>query len=103
MRASRVRGIALGSSLALAAGACSSGKGSSSSGPPNPTQDSDGIAEAITIDSIAAFQTLKVPLASGGNPADHGRVPIVAGRDLLLRVYVTPDQSFTASKTITAR
>ncbi len=102
MRASLVWGMAFGSSLALSLGACGS-KGKSSGSSSDPTKDTDGIAEGITISAIASFQTLKVPLAEGGSPADHGRVPIVAGRDLLMRVYVTPDSSFSPGKTVTAR
>jgi hypothetical protein len=102
MRASLIW-VAVGSLASLAVAACGSSKSKSgSNGPPDPTQLSDPLAAGLTITSIAGFQTLKIPLAAGGNPADHGRVPIVAGRDLLVRVYVTPDSTFTAGKTITA-
>jgi hypothetical protein len=103
MRASLVW-VAVGSlATTLALGACGSSKSKSGSGQPDPTQLSDPLAAGIAISAIAGFQTLKVPLASAGSPADHGRVPIVAGRDLLVRVYVTPDDTFTSGKTITAR
>ncbi len=47
------------------------------------------------------MQALKVPLAKDGHPADRGLVPLVAGRDALARLYVTPEHAFPPA--ITAR
>lgn len=70
--------------------------------PPDPTSLSEPVAAGITLSEVALFQTLKVPLAKDGAATPGGRVPIVAGRDALLRVYVQPGQGWSA-KSVTAR
>ncbi|CAN5228714.1 hypothetical protein BH09MYX1_BH09MYX1_12100 [soil metagenome] len=85
----------------LALVACGS---SSSTQDGDPTALTEPLATGITISEIAMFQALKVPLAKDGAVADPGSIPlpIVAGRDGLMRIYVTPDAGF-APKSITAR
>jgi hypothetical protein len=86
--------------LAPALAAC----GSSSDAVNDPTALTQPVVTGLTINEIAMFQSLKVPLAKDGQVADRGSIPlpIVAGRDALLRIYVTPDAGFTP-KPVTAR
>lgn len=80
------------------------GCGSSSGSDGDPTALTQPVATGITISEIAMFQSLKVPLAKDGAVADRGSIPlpIVASRDGMMRIYVTPDAGF-APKAITAR
>jgi hypothetical protein len=55
----------------------------------------------VTLAEISLYQAVKRPLMRGGAPA-MSDVPIVAGRDALVRVFVTTDASFTG-KPLTAR
>ena len=91
--------VAIASALALGLGC-----GSSSSNADDPTALTQPIATGITINEIAIFQALKIPLAKDGEVADRGAIPlsVIAGRDAMLRIYVTPDAGFGA-KPITAR
>jgi hypothetical protein len=83
-------------------GACSSGGGEPGAEPPDPTNLSEPIATGIALSEVAVFQSLKVPLARDGAAAASGRVRLVAGRDALLRVYVTPGPGWSA-RPVTAR
>src|SRR5512143_1234152 len=88
-------GLAL--SVTLAALSACSGAGSS-----DPTALTQPLAQNITIDEIAILQTLKVPIMQAGAPADRGRLPLIAMRDSVLRVYVTPGDGWSPHS-ITAR
>ncbi|MBK6462617.1 MAG: hypothetical protein IPF92_16640 [Myxococcales bacterium] len=85
----------------VALAACSS-EGEPAGGPADPTSLSEPIATGIAIAEVAMFQSLKFPLANAGAAAPSGRVPLVAGRDALLRVYVKPEAGWSA-KPVTAR
>ena len=85
----------------LLAAACGSGGGSSGN-PADPTVLSQPLASGLTLTEVAFMQTLKVSIAKDGQPADRGRVPLVAGRDALVRLYVTPDGGWVP-KAVTAR
>ncbi len=78
--------------------------GSSSSSGDDPTALTQPVATGLTINEVAIFQSLKIPLAKDGQVADRGSIPlsVVAGRDAMLRIYVTPDAGFGA-KPVTAR
>jgi len=75
-------------SSALAAFACSGGSSE------DPTALSQPLAQNISISEIAILQTLKVPVMQDGDVADRGDIPLVAGRDSVLRVYVQPEAQF---------
>jgi hypothetical protein len=75
---------------------------SSSSEPSDPTALTAPIAQNVTISEIAILQALKVPVMQGGTPADRGTLPLVAQRDSILRVYVTPESGFSPHS-LTAR
>ncbi len=62
---------------------------------PDPTALSDGLAQNISISEIAIMQVLKVPVMQNGQAADRGTIPLIAKRDGLLRVYVTPGDGFS--------
>jgi len=91
--------IGLSFTVLLAAACGSSG---STGNPADPTVLSQPVAVGLTLSEVAFMQTLKVPIAKDGQPADRGRVPLVAGREALVRLYVTPDASWSA-KVVTAR
>ncbi len=88
--------------LALLLASCSSATDAPPEATPDPTVLSQPIATGLKIEELALMQNLKVPVAKGGQPAPRGRVQLVAGRDALLRVYVTLDAGW-APKPITAR
>lgn len=67
---------------------------------PNPPPSSQ-LAERLSITEIAIFQGVKVSLAKGGAKTATRNAPIVAGRDGLVRVYVTPETGY-APREITA-
>ncbi len=80
---------------------------------PDTHQLSADLAEHLTISEVASFQSLKVPLARDGVHVPHARwekiwgataaeVPVVAGRDTLLRIYVKPEAGW-APALVTAR
>ena len=84
----------------LLAAAC--GSSGTSGNPADPTALSQPVAVGLTLTEVAFMQTLKVPIAKDGQPADRGSLPLVAGRDALVRLYVAPDASWSA-KAVTAR
>ncbi len=75
---------------------------SSASAPVDPTVLSAPVAQNITINEIAILQALKVPVMQGGNVADRNGMPLVALRDSVLRIYVTPGNDWTPHQ-LTAR
>lgn len=64
----------------------------------------EGIALNIDLDEIAVYQTVKIPVMSGGAEVDVGeRVSdVVAGRDTLVRAFVSPGPGWTP-RTLSAR
>lgn len=80
--------------------------GSGSTGPKEPPTDltpcpacggsvktpalPQGLVQDVTINEIAFFQSLKVPVMKDGQPADRGKMPITPKRDTFVRMYVTP-------------
>src|SRR5262249_33949416 len=58
-------------------------------------------APGVTISEVALYQAVKVDLMIDGKPAPAS-IPITAGRDALLRVFLKTDASFTG-KALTAR
>jgi hypothetical protein len=69
--------------------------------PPVPPPPSAALADGITISEIALFQGVRVTLAQGGAKSATRAMPVVAGRDGRMRVYVTPSTGF-APKALTA-
>ncbi len=55
------------------------------------------LAPNLAIEEIALYQGVKVPLATGLEPAP-GNTPIVAGRPGLIRVFVAPQVGFTQNE-----
>src|SRR4051812_42889498 len=86
-----------GATGAAAAGAgmggsvATSGK-SSSSGPPPPMMVA---AQGVTLQEIAVYQGVKRSLMKAGSPGTG--VPVVEGRDALVRLFVTTDASYNNS------
>ena len=60
------------------------------------------IASDIAITDIAAYQTVRVGLVSNGQAVTNPAAPVVARKDVLVRVFVQPSASFQ-SRSITAR
>jgi Peptidase M66 len=71
--------------------------GSSSDETPHPAPP---LASGVHVGDVSLYQAVKVPLALAGQPV-ASNVPVVAGRDGLLRVMVEPEPGFEP-RTITA-
>lgn len=52
------------------------------------------LAQGVSIAQVAVYQTLKVPLMNGGTPASSA-IPLVAGKEALLRVFFHLDAGWT--------
>jgi hypothetical protein len=59
-----------------------------------PTSVPTPLAQGLHLTQIASYQTLKATLMQDGNAVDTPQVPLIAGRPLRLRVFVTPDSNF---------
>lgn len=66
-----------------------SGSSSTGSGGADDTSDAVG----VTIESVVLYQAVARPLMVGGEPVSSD-VPIVAGRDALVRVFVSTNASY---------
>lgn len=55
-------------------------------------------AAKVTIDQVAVFQGVKIPVFAEGERIADRNAPIVAGRPGVIRVYVSPTEGFTPTK-----
>jgi hypothetical protein len=84
-------------------GGSSGGSGGSAGSAPAPVtvEDPKALEAALTpglaVSGVAVFQTVKVSLVEGGAKATT-RLPVVAKRAGVIRVYVTPASGFTARR-----
>jgi len=53
------------------------------------------LATAIRIDKLVLYQSVAIPLMTDGQAVQHRKVPVVAGKDAMLRVHVAPMQGFS--------
>ncbi len=83
--------LALGAACAPACGGSDTETSSGTTGM-DPVPPRLVAATGVTIKEIALYQAVKRPLMVGGMPATSD-IPIVAGRDALLRVFVDVDMS----------
>lgn len=67
---------------------------------PTPSPLSESVASGIEITTIDAYQTIQTSLVRDGVPISSD-VPIIAGRETLFRVFVTPQQGWS-NRPITA-
>ncbi len=100
----------LGMSVVVATAiACGGGNGGGS----DPTALTQPIAQNVTISQITILQSLEVPVMANGSSAVDARggtdakgnpytYPLIAQRDSILRVYVTPESGFS-THSLTAR
>lgn len=56
--------------------------------------EGDGPSAPLAITAIAAYQAVEVPLVSQNVSVDSRNAPIIAGRSLMLRVFVAPNAGF---------
>lgn len=83
---------------AVSSGDGGSGKdGSSGTRPPTPPTH---LLSGLSVDEVAIFQAVKISVVKAGAKATSS-IPIVAGRDGLVRLYVKPGAGWTA-KAVTA-
>jgi hypothetical protein len=68
---------------------------------PKPPEKNAPLAQGITVAEVAVFQAVKVSVAKAGAKVTTRAAQVVAGRDALVRVYVTPDGN-AAGKALTA-
>jgi hypothetical protein len=90
-------------SLSVIAAACGSGPAPTKDPPTDLTPCPDcggtvktpalpqGLVQGLTINEIAFFQALKVPVMKDGQKADRNKMPLVPKRDAFVRLYVTAD------------
>lgn len=66
--------------------------------PDDPDAPPAPVVSGLAITDVAVFQAVKIPVVKGGSyvPTKSRKAPVVAKRPGLLRVYVTPESSFTA-------
>jgi hypothetical protein len=81
-------------------GGSGGGSGGSTGGggtAPSTPQAQATLAKGLSISEIAVFQGVKVPVAKAGVKvaATTRKMPVIAKRDGLVRVYVTPDSTWT--------
>ncbi|MCK9463377.1 MAG: hypothetical protein M0R80_27465 [Proteobacteria bacterium] len=65
----------------------------------NEDQDTVGglpLAKDVQLTDIELYQGVRVPIMEGGESAISGDVPIVAGRDTVIRAYVQVEEGFEA-------
>jgi hypothetical protein len=80
-------------------GGASSG-GASGSGAAGGTTSSGTLAAGLRITEVAVYQAVKVPIMQQGTPVSNTNAPVVAGRDALVRVFVTPDAGYQAREIV---
>lgn len=68
---------------------------------PKPPEKAAPLAKGITVSEVAVFQAVKISVAKAGAKVTQRSAQVVAGRDALIRAYVTPDQG-AGSKPLTA-
>src|SRR5579859_6923375 len=76
--------------LVVVAG-CSSG---------GPTTVPSPLVQGIHLSQIASYQTLRATLMKDGAANDMPEVPLIAGRPLMLRAFVTPDDGWDGHEII---
>lgn len=80
--------------------ACSNGDSCTAGRCSGPTGDDGcaGDALGVAIAQVAAYQTVKIPIAEGGQPVAAGQrvADVVQGRETLFRVFVEVDPGFAA-------
>ncbi|MEZ4226206.1 MAG: M66 family metalloprotease [Polyangiaceae bacterium] len=55
----------------------------------------DDLASNIRVTEIAVYQAVKIPVMKAGAEVTQRNAQVVAGRDALVRVFVSPDPGFT--------
>ncbi len=80
----------------------SGGSDDSSSEPATPISDVAPIASGLSISKVTVMQTVNVAIMEDQREVLNRAAPVVAGKDAILRVYVSPDSNFQ-SRTIVAR
>ena len=56
--------------------------------------DSESLVETLRVKDLALYQTVKVPLVTGGTWVNKG--PVVQGKDAMVRMFVEPLSGYTA-------
>jgi hypothetical protein len=82
-------------------GETTGGEATSSGGSTGEQPGTLGAAPGVYITEVALYQAVKRPLMQGGQPASSS-VPVVAGRDALVRVFTSVDGGYDGAP-VTAR
>ena len=53
-----------------------------------------GLPDDITVTGVAVFQSVKVALVENGDAIAERNAPVIAGREMLVRVYVAPGEDY---------
>ncbi len=74
--------------------------GSGNGGSGGTTVDGNAQAAGLTINEISVWQGVKVAVMANGGPVGSRNAPLVAGRDALFRIYVSPAAEWQARELI---
>ncbi len=82
-------------SIAVACGGSNSDGGGG-----DPGTLSQPLVSGLRINEVSLYQAVKIPLAIDGNPILDRSVPVVQGRDALMRVFVQPEPGWQPREVI---
>jgi hypothetical protein len=97
-----VFGLAACGEADLLDGSESTSGGDSSAENPTPISDVAPVASGLSISKVTILQTVNLTIMEDQREVNNRPAPVVAGKDAIMRVYVSPDSSFQ-SRTIIAR
>ncbi|MEM6791572.1 MAG: hypothetical protein AAF928_11355 [Myxococcota bacterium] len=109
-RSSRARAVVALASAAAMVAACNAFTGAGDlgvdddAGGGGPEPDPFALADGVSITGLDVYQTLRTPLMEGGAlVVDDDDVPIIAGRQALLRVFYERTDGASDARALTAR
>jgi hypothetical protein len=86
--ASGTSGVGSGAGGANGTGAATSGAGGN-----DPPPVVTGLVDGVTITALDVYQGLRRPVMAGGSAA-NSELPVVAGKDAMLRIFYTTDSAY---------
>jgi hypothetical protein len=95
-------GLAACGEAELIEGSESNSGGDSSASNPTPISDVAPVASGLRISKVTMLQTVNLAIMEDHREVNNRPAPVVAGKDAIMRVYVSPDSSFQA-RNIVAR
>ena len=99
---SLVLGVAACGEAELMDGSESGSNGGDSNSPSTPISDVAPVASGLSISKVTVLQTVNLAIMENQREVFGRPAPVVAGKEAIMRVYVSPDSSFQ-SRSIIAR